>query len=387
MSSTPVRPPEFRRIWAALAVSGVLVLTLSLAVNPQRAWAGALLSTFYIVSLGLGGAVFLALTNVTGAAWHMAFRRIPEAMTQLLPVGGVALWVLLLTQASRFGWHHHGPGDAGTFAFKEFWLSPGFLLGRAAVCLVVWFLFSKHLVAASRRQDACSVTQDPQISAFPSVLFLFAFGITFSVATIDWIMALEPLWFSTIWAVYQFSGMIVGTLAMMIIAGILLRRHGIMAEAFRDDHLHDLAKLLLGFSCFWMYIWFCQYMLIWYSNIPEETSYFVRRTQGPWGPVVLACILLNWAIPFFVLLPRPCKRNERVMLRICVLLLLGRWVDLYIMIYPPVTGTPPVFGLPELATICTICGLTVMLFMRAFAAAEPVPQQDPWLSDSLHYHA
>ena len=173
----------------------------------------------------------------------------------------------------------------------------------------------------------------------------------------------------------------------MVPACVILRRRGPLAGAFREEHLHDLGKLLIGFSCFWMYIWFSQYMLIWYSNIPEETSWFIRRTHGPWGPIVLASILLNWVVPFFVLLPRPCKRSESVMLKIAVVVLLGRWLDLYIMIFPSVTGNTPMFGLPEVSTIVGVCCLMAILFIRSFAAAGSVPHNDPFLADSLHYHA
>lgn len=385
MSSTFIPTPGFRRFWAGTALLGAILLTLCLAMDQHRVWAGALLIAFYITSLGLGSAVFLALTNITGAGWHVAFRRIPEAMTWLLPVGGIALWALLWIQKDRYGWHHHGTADAGTFAFKEFWLSPGFLLGRAAGCLVVWFLFSKMLVAASRRQDAHTERKAARVSPMPSVLFLFVFAITFSLASIDWIMALEPMWFSTVWGVYQFSGMFMGTLAMMIIAGILLRRHGIMAEAFRDAHLHDLGKLLLGFSCFWMYIWFCQYMLIWYSNIPEETSYYLERINGSWGPMTLANLALNWVIPFFVLLPKPNKRSETIMLRVAGVVLIGRWVDLSVMIYPPVIGDAPALGLPEVATMFIGIGLAIYFFAISFAKANPIPCKDPFLEESQHY--
>ncbi len=173
----------------------------------------------------------------------------------------------------------------------------------------------------------------------------------------------------------------------MIVACILLRRFGPLASVFHEEHLHDLSKLLLGFSCFWMYIWFSQYMLIWYSNLPEETSYFIRRTHGAWGPVVLASIVLNWVIPFFVLLPRPCKRSETVMLRIAAVVLLGRCMDLYIMIFPPMVGDTPVFGIPEIAAIVGLSCLVALLFLRTFAAAAAVPRNDPWLAESLRYHA
>ncbi len=127
-------------------------------------------------------------------------------------------------------------------------------------------------------------------------------------------------------------------------------------------------------------------MLIWYSNIPEETSYFIPRTQGPWGPVLLGSIFLNWVIPFFVLLPRPCKRNESVMLRIAIVVLIGRWADLYVMVFPPVCGDIPVFGLPEVAGIVCICSLTGLLFAKSFAKANPVPINEAFLPESLSYH-
>ena len=201
-------------------------------------------------------------------------------------------------------------------------------------------------------------------------------------------MALEPMWFSTMWGVYSFSGMIQAALAVVIIMGLILRSHdGPLYGIFNDEHLHDLGKLLLGFSCFWMYIWFSQYMLIWYSNIPEETSYFITRTHGPWGPIVVLSILLNWVVPFFVLLPKPAKRSAGIMMKIAVVVLIGRWVDLYVMVFPSTLGETPVFGIWEVASICCLLGTAGMLLFRSFAAAAPVPRNDPFLPESLHYHA
>ena len=171
----------------------------------------------------------------------------------------------------------------GPFWFKELWLTPAFWIGRAAAYLVLWVALARWLVSFSQRRDR---TPQPHTSGEVGVsaLFLALYAVTFSLACIDWIMALEPLWFSTIWGVYNFAGMIQATLAAMIILGLWLRAPAKpLAGVLNDEHLHDLAKLLLGFSCFWMYIWFSQYMLIWYSNIPEETSYFITRTHGPWG--------------------------------------------------------------------------------------------------------
>ena len=253
--------------------------------------------------------------------------------------------------------------------------------------MLLWIILSRIMVGNSRRQDIHPDKSNARINTRVSVLFLAVFAITISLAGVDWNMALEPMWFSTMWGVYQFAGVIQSTLAAIIIACVLLRKWGPLAGCFTDEHLHDLGKLLLGFSCFWMYIWFSQYMLIWYSNIPEETSYYIVRLQGPWMPIVVSTLVLNWIIPFFVLLPRVCKRSETIMLRVAIVVLIGRWVDLGVMIFPPVTGATPLFGLPELASMVTLCSLGVWLFLRSFTRVASVPDNDPYLSESLHYLA
>ena len=378
-------PQSLNRKLITAAVVGVVIVALTAVVSPARAWANLLLASYYLITLGLGGALFLALTTVTGAGWSTAFRRVPEAMTGLLPVAGVAMLATIAIRLPEYGWHHHGGHDPGTYWFKELWLSPKLLMMRAVIYVLLWIIFAKLLVGQSRSQDLRGGEQRP-INPMISALFIFVFGITITLAGIDWIMSLEPLWFSTMWGVYQFAGLMMGILSSVIIASILLRRIGILEGIFRDDHLQDLGKLQLGFACFWMYIWFSQFMLIWYSNIPEETSYFILRTKGAWGPIVVIAILLNWIVPFFALLPRPCKRNESVMFRVAAIVLVGRWVDLYMMIFPPVTGEVPVFGLPEIASFVCVVSLASLLFIKTFTAAAPVPENDPYLQESLHYH-
>ncbi len=379
--------PAFLRKLMAVVVVGAVILGVTAVVSPDRAWANLLLLSYYLITLGLGGALFIALTNVCGASWSVAFRRVPEALTGLLPVAGVLVLVAVALRLPQYAWHHHGHGGPGTFWFKELWLSSKFFAVRAVAFVLLWIVLARILVWNSRRQDTRAGVSNVPINTGVSVLFLGVFAITISLAGVDWIMALEPLWFSTMWGVYQFSGLIMATLAAMIIACICLRRMGPLEGIFTDEHLHDLGKLLMGFSCFWMYIWFSQYMLIWYSNIPEETSYFIPRLHGPWAPVVVGSLVLNWIIPFFALLPRPSKRSESIMLRVCVVVLIGRWVDLSVMIFPPVIGTTPLFGLPELASVAIPCGLASWLFFRSFSAAPPVPAGDPDLVASLHYHA
>ncbi|MCG8449723.1 MAG: hypothetical protein MI725_09110 [Pirellulales bacterium] len=375
-----------RRQCFHLAIVGALLLAVGVLFSPERIWSNLLVTSFYLVTLGLGGALFIALTYVSNASWNVGFRRIPEAMAVLLSPASLGLLAVLTLRREQYAWHPHGEGAAGTFWFKELWVSPTFWMIRAVIYVVLWILFSRALVAVSRRQDRSGSVGLTIMNKRLSGVFLVVYAVTFSLASCDWLMLLEPMWFSTVWGVYNFAGMVQATLAAMIVLAIMLRNRGPLQVVFTDDHLHDLGKLLLGFSCFWMYIWFSQYMLIWYTNIPEETSYFILRTHGPWGPLMVVNIVLNWIVPFFILLPRPCKRSESVMMKVAVVVLIGRWVDLYVMVFPVTIGATPVFGPWELAGACLLVGAFGWLFFRSFIKANPVPKGDPLLNESLHYH-
>jgi len=203
-----------------------------------------------------------------------------------------------------------------------------------------------------------------------SAVFVVVFALLYSLASIDWLMALSPEWFSTMWGVYQFAGAFLGGLATITLLTVLLGRAGRLPHGARTKVLHPLGILLFAFSCFWMYIWFSQYMLIWYTNMPEETFFFAHQSHGLWGPLFIANLVLNWVIPFFVLLPRPAKENARVMLRIAVLLLAGHWLDLYLAIVPSVGMQHPFFGFCEIGSILGTIGLFGLLVMHVLHKTE-----------------
>ncbi len=384
MTPNTLSSPLTSNRMAVLATFAAIVLAAGAAVAPERIWSNLLLVGFYLTTLGLGGALFLALNYVCGASWNIAFRRVPEAMAVLLPPAGIGLLIVLALGRERYTWHAHG--DAGTFWFKELWTTPSFWMLRAMVYVGLWIVFSRVLVSVSRRQDRSGSVGLSLLNKRLGAIFLVVYAVSFSLASFDWLMLLEPMWFSTIWGVYNFAGTIQAAIAGIIILSLLLRKRGPLQGFFTDDHLHDLGKLLLGFSCFWMYIWFSQYMLIWYTNIPEETSYYLPRTQGPWAPLMVLNLVLNWVAPFLILLPKPCKRSGSVMMKVAVLVLIGRWVDLYIMIFPSTMGSTPVFGVWEIASGALLVGTFGWLFIRSFGNAPPVPTGDPLLSESLHYH-
>jgi hypothetical protein len=171
----------------------------------------------------------------------------------------------------------------------------------------------------------------------------------------------------------------------MILLVLWLRR-GPLVDFVTAEHLHDLGKYLFAFCTFWMYIWFSQYMLIWYANIPEETVYFVRRQSGLWMPIFLMNLFLNWVVPFVVLLPKWTKRDPAILGKVAAVVLAGRLVDLYLMIYPPVSGETPTLGLWEIGPVAAAGAVFILAFARSFRSRLPVPLADPRLTESLHYH-
>jgi hypothetical protein len=374
--------PRLTKTLTALAMTGAVLLALGAATSWERSTSSLLIAAFFLVTVSLGGLVFIALEYITGAGWSVAFRRVPEALAWSLGMAGLMMVGAVALRAEAYAWNPPASEAVGTFWFKQMWLTPAWLVGRAVCYVLLWTLLARAMIRASRRQDETHAIGLTVHHRRRSAMTLLLFAPTFTLAACDWLMSLEPLWFSTVWGGYHFAGMMMSTLAVVVLLCLYLRRSGPLRGTFHNDHLHDLGQLLIGFSCFWMYLWFSQYMLIWYSNIPEETFYFVSRMQGAWGPLTIANLALNWLLPFLVLLPRPNKRNGVTMARIAVVILMGRWLDLYLMVYPSTSGAVA-FGLPEIGAVLLASGVLGMLFFRALSRASLVPVGDPHLAESL----
>ena len=304
----------------------------------------------------------------------------------MLPVGSVATFIAVACVGALYEWSHasHVEGDA-ILEGKAAWLNSGFFFVRSLIYLTVWLAFSWAIRRNSLRQDVDGDEIHTRRNTTLSALFLVVFALTFTLASIDWIMSMEPHWYSTVFAVYNFSGLFTSTLATMLLVLITLRRLGRLPE-LRDDHLHDLGKLTLGFATFWCYIWFCQYMLIWYSHIPEETAWYAHRQVGGWSVIHVANPIIGWLIPFLVLLPRPAKRNPKTLVRVAVLLLFARWFDLYYMVNPVVMPDGPALGLWEVAPMVAALSIGTLVLFRILDSHPLVPRRDPYLVESLHHH-
>jgi len=370
-----------------LAGIGVATLVAGLFLVPQRIWLNLLLVSYYLLGLALAGMAWIAIQYVSGAHWSTALRRVPEAMAGVLPLGALGIICILILHPSLYPWTGgvHVEGDAP--GFKVMWLSLPFFRIRAVVYLLGWLGFAWAMLRLSRQQDSDGELNHTRRSTALAALFLVFFGVTFWLASVDWIMSLEPEWYSTIFGFYNFAGAFLSGLATLALLLVWLQGHGPLKSVIREQHLHDVGKLLFAFSTFWAYLWFSQYMLIWYANLPDETVYYVRRLHGFWQPLFVLNLFLNWVVPFFVLLPRMNKQRAGILVRVSIVLLAGRWLDLYLMIMPPFSGGKPHIGIWEIGLVAGLVGAFGLALVAALRRAPLVPVRDPYLAESLHYHA
>jgi len=370
-----------------LAAIGAVTLVAGLFFAPQRIWLNLLLVSYYLLGLALAGMAWIAIQYVSGAHWSTALRRVPEAMTGVLPLGALGILCVLVFRPSLYPWTSglHIEGDAP--GFKLMWLSLPFFRIRALVYLAGWLGFAWAMLRISRRQDSDGELSHTRQSTRLAALFLVFFGFTFWLASFDWIMSLEPEWYSTIFGFYNFAGAFLSGLATLALLLVWLQGHSPLKSVIREQHLHDVGKLLFAFSTFWAYLWFSQYMLIWYANLPEETIHYIRRLHGFWQPLFVLNLVLNWVVPFFALLPKMNKQRTGILVKVSIVLLAGRWLDLYLMIMPPFSGGKPQIGIWEIGLVAGLVGVFGLGFLAALARAPLVPVRDPYLAESLHYHA
>ena len=253
-----------------------------------------------------------------------------------------------------------------------------------AFILAAWTFFAWRIRKVSLAADAnreAGLRAHPILNRYAGV-FAMLFAFTIAAAAYDWLISLDPAWFSTMFSVYVFAGCFVQGIAGIALATATLTRRGDFGPGgvrIGGEPLHTLGTMLLAFSTFWAYIWVCQYLLIWYGNIPEEAPYYIARTSGSWLPVFLFSFLINWIIPFFVLLVRGNKRSLKVMTGIAILILFGRWLDLYILVMPSQWDAPR-FGPIEIAMAAGAAGLIYVLVVRALSRAPLIPTHDPILA-------
>ncbi|MFO0556180.1 MAG: hypothetical protein U0271_47825 [Polyangiaceae bacterium] len=382
-------PKELSESWGKLGLGlggvGVISFVVGLFASGDRSrfLASYLTGLIFTATICIGALFFVIIQHLTKAGWSVAPRRIMEWISQGL-LAMPLLFLPLLVMAPQVWTHWMGPHAAHDPAIqkKAGYLNPTFFSVRAVVFLLTWALLAFWYYKQSRDQDSSgdrSISSKLQSAAAPSVA---AMGITTSFAGFDWVMSLDPHWYSTIFGVYIFAGGLVSSMAALALVVVRLRRDNIGGDLLTVEHQHDIGKFLFGFTVFWAYIGFSQFILIYYANIPEETIFYKHRWEGGWSVVSMAIFLLHFVTPFLVLLSRTAKRSPKMLAFGAALLLCMHFVDVYWLVIPNFDHhfAPKWF---DILGLLAPAGVTVAILSRRVLGDPVYPLRDPYIPEAL----
>jgi hypothetical protein len=360
----------------------------------NRPWSAIYVALFFFVGITLLVLAFNAIQRVAQAGWSIVLFRVMEGITgNLLPVTILLLVFLLLGSAHvhhLFVWMEPGTVDPSSdnydaiIAGKSWWLNvPGWSI-RAIVYVAGWNVYRHLSRKASLAEDNETNLVSYKKNFKMSVAFLAFFLFTESMMSWDWIMSLDPHWFSTLFGWYVLATFMVSAVTVIAMVTVYLQSKGYLAFV-NDSHIHDLAKFMFGFSIFWTYLWFSQFMLIWYADMPEETTYFVQRFEEYKLPF-LGMIPMNFMFPILLLINSDYKRIPHFVIGAGVVVLLGHYLDVFVMIMPATVGGEWFIGVPEIGAILFFIGLFIYTTFTTLAKAPLLAKGNPFLHESETFH-
>ncbi len=372
-------------IGAVLAVLGIGV-SVAVAGGTAQFYFSWLVAYLYFLSIALGGLFFVLVLAVTRAAWGVALRRVVENVMAALPVFALLFVPIWLGRHELYAWTR--PEEVASnpvLQGKSPFLNEGFWFLRALLYFTAWSALATFFSTQSQKQDQ---SRDERISArlrgvAPVGIILFSLTTTF--AAIDWMMSLEPEWYSTMIGVYFFSGAVVAIFSFVILLIHFAYAQGALRGVVTVEHLQDVGKLLFGFTIFWTYIAFSQYFLIWYGNIPEETIYYMKRQVGSWGSIGMLLAFGHFLVPFFFLMPRAVKRSSSLLILAAVWQLAMHFLDLHWCVMPVLHHEGVQLGLTDVAAFCAVGGVFLAAIGWVSSRRALVPLGDPRLPESLSF--
>jgi hypothetical protein len=376
------------QFFALMIAIGVISLVYGFFGEPsgKRVAANLLLNNYYFLSMGLVGLFFVTVHAISESGWHVSVSRIGEAMAAFIPAGSLLLLLFFALGGLHlvFEWTHEDHLDA-ILLKKTPYLNQPFFYIRFLVIVVAWSVLAYYIRKTSLKIDVNGEMKYFNRLRTLSAVFIVFYALSSVVSSWDWLMSIDAHWFSTLYGWYVFSSMLASGTALLIIILYILIRMGYMKHV-NKEHVHDLGKYLFGFSVFWAYLWFSQYMLIWYANIPEETVYFYERHKNFEG-IFYINLILNFVIPFFLLMARKSKRMFPILITVAVIVFIGHWVDLYMMIMPgAVGGEQSGIGLLEIGLTIGYMGLFMLVTFWTMSKAPLVSKKHPFFKESMHYH-
>ena len=358
-----------------------------------RLWANLLLNSYYFMLFAVGALFFLAVNYAANAGWSTLLKRIIESISSYLPVGIITLGlVLYFGKEHLYHWVAYlnqglDPGQAGydkILAGKDWFLSTGWLLIGVPTIMVIWWIFRIVLVRLSHKEDEEGGVSNFKKSITYSAAFLVVFAFSFSVLSWLVMMSIDPHWYSTMYSVYNFAIAFVTSLTVICFFTLYLKAKGYM-EVVSDEVIHDLGKFMFAFSIFWGYIFICQFLLIWYANITEESIYFAQRLTPNFKWFFRTNIIMCFALPFLILMMRNAKRNPKVLLVAGSMILLGHWLDLFIMIMPGTVGQSAQIGMLEVGLTMTFAGLFIFWVLHNLSQRNLYAKNHPYLLESANH--
>ena len=337
----------------------------------------------------LGVLAFYAIQFAAQAGWSPVLFRVMEGITAYLLPGSLIMFALLLLSGFHLN-HLFVWMDPEVVAHDELiqgktgFLNVPFFLIRAAIYIIGWNVFRNLLRKYSLKQDESDNNSYYKKSFRLAAGFLVFFIVTESMMSWDWIMSFDPHWFSTLFGWYVFASMFVSGITVIALVTIYLKSRGYL-EYVNNSHIHDLAKFMFGISVFWTYLWFSQFMLIWYSNIPEEVTYFITRIDD-YNLPFFGMLVLNFIFPILVLMNSDYKRVNWFVVMAGVAILVGHYIDIFNMVMPATVGGSWFIGIPEISAVLFFGGLFVLVVFTALTKVPLVPKRNPYLKESKHFH-
>jgi len=365
----------------------------------KRLFTNLWINNVYFTGLAIIGLFFIAIQYAAQAGWSAGMKRIPLAMSHWLPIAGVLMigsWFLV--NHDVFHWTHaslyaeeggdeiikgkaslwYWPFEAGSF--------PIFYVVRMIVFFALWYMFFIWIKREMLAEDLDGDVKHWYKARKYSAIFLVVFAVTSSIAAWDWVMSIDPHWFSTMFGWYMFASWWVNGLAAITLIVVMLKQNGYL-KVVNANHLHDIGKFIFGFSIFWTYIWFSQFLLIYYANIPEETVYFIERietSQYKW--VFFLNLLLNFLLPFLLLMTRDAKRHMSLLKLVCPIVIVGHWFDFYLMVTPGIMQYDGGFGFMEIGMAMIFLAAFLFVTLHNLTKAPLYAKNHPMLAESLHHH-
>ena len=358
----------------------------------NKPWAALYVACIFFLLVSLGVLAFYAIQQVAQAGWSPVLFRVMQGITAYLPVGSVIFFIFLVVTGlnifssnSLFIWlDPEVVAKDDIISNKSGYLNFPFWIIRAAIFLLGWNLYRyysrKNCLLQDDSKDDSYYKKNFKISAG----FLVFFIVTESIMSWDWIMSIDPHWFSTLFGWYVFASFFVSAITTICLVTLYLKSKGYL-ENVNTSHIHDLAKFMFGFSVFWTYLWFSQFMLIWYADIPEEITYFVTRIQL-YNLPFFGAVVMNFLFPILILINTDFKRISWILVMAGTVILLGHYIDFFNMIMPGTVGDRWYIGVPEIASVLFFLGLFIYVVFNALTKSPLLPKRNPFIEESKHFH-